>query len=50
MTSKTENQSKHSASNQEVTNKASQTNGADAKINDDWQQKLEELQSNLIPI
>ncbi|MBD2534743.1 hypothetical protein H6G97_36870 [Nostoc flagelliforme FACHB-838] len=47
MTSKTENQSKHSANNQEATNKASQTNGADAKINGDWQQKLEELQSTL---
>lgn len=41
MTTKTENQSHHSASNQEATNKASQT------INDDWKQKLEELQSTL---
>lgn len=46
MATKTENQSHHSASNQKA-NKASQTNGADASINDDWKQKLEELQSTL---
>jgi hypothetical protein len=40
MATKTENQGKHSASNQENNNKASQTNEADVKINDDWKQKL----------
>lgn len=50
MTTKAENQSKHSAGNEEDTStKASQKSGneADAKSNDDWSQKLETLQSTL---
>lgn len=50
MTTKADNQSKHSAGNEEDTStKASQKSGneADAKSNDDWSQKLETLQSTL---
>ncbi|MBD2501204.1 hypothetical protein H6G83_11425 [Anabaena azotica FACHB-119] len=48
MATRAEDQSKRSAGNQEKTStKASQKNGADAKGNDDWSQKLETLQSAL---
>ncbi|HEY9803835.1 MAG TPA: hypothetical protein V6D25_26065 [Leptolyngbyaceae cyanobacterium] len=48
MATRAEDQSKRSAGDQENTStKASQKNGADAKGNDDWSQKLETLQSAL---